>query len=136
MASDFTYALSDGLWSPNHWGSVQINALGSPGLSLFGDSSTFRGYRTNDATVGPGTVSAPDANLSWQGKYVIEGESLISYTLDIDQGPPDPIGNTYTLDVQINPAFDDIDGNQYYKKTIVVTDVIPAQPTTASLPYT
>ena len=136
VASDFTYANSSGLWSPNHWGSVQISASGSPGLSLFNDSSTFRGYRTSDTTVGPGSITATSANLSWQGKYVISGESSISYVLDIDQGPPDPIGNTYTLDVQINPAFDDIDGNQYYKKTIVVTDVIPAQPTTASLPYT
>ena len=61
---------------------------------------------------------------------------LITYSLVIDQGPPSPIGNTYTLDVQITPAFDDVDGNQYYKKTIVVTAPIPSQPNTASLPYT
>ena len=44
VASDFTYANSSGLWSPNHWGSVQISALGSPGRSLFNDSSTMWSY--------------------------------------------------------------------------------------------
>ena len=133
VESDYTYASSDGLWSPNHWGSVQIEAY-STSLEVFNDSSAFRGYRTSSQG-SSGSISATNVELTWQGRNLFKESSLISFNLDVDKGPPDPIGNTYTLDVQINPAFDDVDGNQYYKKTIVVTDPIPAQPAYASLPY-
>jgi len=137
-ASDYTYASSSGLWSPNHWAGFSISAEGTFSEGLFSDSSTFRGYRTS-AVGQSGILLGPAlsfAQVSWQGSSVLLDETDIAYTLTIDQGPPNPIGNTYTLDVQITPAFDDVDGNQYYKKTIIVTDVIPTQPDTASLPYT
>ena len=137
VASDYKYASSAGLWSPNHWAAFSISAVGSSSLGLFSDSSTFRGYRTSSNSA-EGLLSGPllsVAQLSWQGRSALLDNVAISYDLVIDQGPPDPIGNTYTLDAQIAPAFDDIDGNQYYKKTIVVTDAIPSQPNTASLPY-
>lgn len=136
--SDYTYAGASGLWSPNHWAAFYIDAEGTFDDGLFTDSSTFRGYRTSSEGKS-GTLFGPllsDAQLSWQGQHVLIDVESIIYDLTIDQGPPDPIGNTYTLDVQINPAFDDIDGNQYYKKTIIVTDAIPTQPNLASLPYT
>ena len=131
--SDYTYSSSDGLWSPNHWGSIQINVL-SGTLFSFNDSFTFRGYRTADESTG-GTISGGSIAFTWNGREIFSGQSLINYTYDVDQGPPNPVGNTYTLDVQVTPAFDDVDGNQYYKKTIIVTEAIPAQPLTASLPY-
>jgi len=137
VASDYKYASSTGLWSPNHWAAFSISASGVFDNGLFSDSSTFRGYRTSSAS-DSGSLSGPllsVAQLSWQGRSVLTDNATINYDLVIDQGPPDPIGNTYTLDAQIAPAFDDIDGNQYYKKTIVVTDAIPSQPNTASLPY-
>jgi hypothetical protein len=137
VASDYNYASSTGLWSPNHWAAFSISASGVFDSGLFSDSSTFRGYRTSSDS-DSGSLSGPllsAAQLSWQGRSVLLDNSTINYDLVIDQGPPNPIGNTYTLDVQITPAFDDIDGNQYYKKTIVVTDAIPSQPNTASLPY-
>ena len=81
-------------------------------------------------------MSGGSVKLTWNGKDIFSGQSSIAAIYNVDQGPPDPVGNTYTLDVQINPAFDDVDGNQYYKKTIVVTGEIPTQPITASLPYT
>jgi hypothetical protein len=137
VASDYKYASSTGLWSPNHWAAFSISASGVFEGGLFSDSSTFRGYRTSSPSYS-GSVSGPllsVAQLSWQGRSVLTDDTMIIYNLVVDQGPPNPIGNTYTLDVQITPAFDDIDGNQYYKKTIVVTDAIPSQPNTASLPY-
>jgi len=137
-ASDYSYAGSDGLWSPNHWAAFSINAVGTFSDGLFNDSSTFRGYRSSSSSQS-GTLDGPllsYANLSWQGRAVLTDEEEITYAITVDQGPPNPTGNTYTLDVQITPAFDDVDGNQYYKKTIVVTDAIPTQPDTASLPYT
>jgi len=137
VASDYKYASSTGLWSPNHWAAFSISASGTSEGGLFSDSSTFRGYRTSSDS-DSGSLDGPllsSAQLSWQGRTVLFDFEEITYDLVIDQGPPDPIGSTYTLDVQITPAFDDIDGNQYYKKTIVVTDAIPPQPNTASLPY-
>ena len=136
-ASDYNYASSSGLWSPNHWASLSISAEGKFSNGLFSDSSTFRGYRTSSSGQS-GTLYGPllgYAQLTWQGRNELLDAEEITYSLVIDQGPPSPIGSKYTLDVQINPAFDDVDGNQYYKKTIVVTDVIPDQPTSASLPY-
>jgi hypothetical protein len=135
--SDYKYASSAGLWSPNHWAAFAVSASGSSSEGLFSDSSTFRGYRTSSAS-SSGVLTGPVlsvAQLSWQSRLVLTDTSAINYDIVVDQGPPNPIGNTYTLDVQITPAFDDIDGNQYYKKTIVVTDAIPSQPNSASLPY-
>jgi hypothetical protein len=42
-------------------------------------------------------------------------------------GPEDPVGNTYTIETPLlEEAFTDIDGTQYYRKTII-TATIPAQ---------
>ena len=140
VQGDYTYTGSDGLWSPNHWAAFSIDAEGTFDEGLFTDSSTFRGYRTSSfgqsGNIGSPPNTLSNAQLSWQGNSVIVDNVSIDYDLVIDQGPPNPIGNTYTLDVQITPAFDDVDGNQFYKKTIIVTDIIPTQPNTASLPYT
>jgi hypothetical protein len=35
------------------------------------------------------------------------------------------LGKRYTLDVQIQRAFDDIDGTAYYMKKVVVADINP-----------
>ena len=42
------------------------------------------------------------------------------------EDPTDPAGVKFTLDVDLRPAFSDVDGNTYYKKTII-TSTIPAQ---------
>ena len=46
--------------------------------------------------------------------------------MEISGGPIDPVSEKFTLDVDLRPAFSDIDGNTYYKKTII-TSTIPAQ---------
>lgn len=138
VGSDYKYAGSDGLWSPNHWAGFEADGIGNSYLGAeWNDSATFRGYRTSSDGIA-GQLTGPlltFAVLKYNGKNVVRDGTSIDYSVVVDQGPPNPIGNTYTLDVQITPAFDDIDGNQYYKKTIVVTDAIPSQPNTASLPY-
>jgi len=135
--SDYTYASSDGLWSPNHWAGINVTGSGTGDNGEWNDSATFRGYRTS-STGQSATLDGPlllNALLKWQGDVVVDDVTSITYTSIVDQGPPDPIGNKYTLDVQISPAFDDVGGTKYYKKVITVTDAIPTQPTTASLPY-
>jgi len=135
--SDYTYASSDGLWSPNHWAGINVTGSGTGDNGEWNDSATFRGYRTS-STSSTATITSQlqvNALLKWQGDIVVNDTTSFTYTSTVDQGPPDPIGNKYTLDVQISPAFDDVGGTKYYKKVITVTDAIPTQPTTASLPY-
>ena len=48
------------------------------------------------------------------------------YRMEIFGGPIDPVGGKFTLDVDLRPAFTDVNGNTYYKKTII-TSTIPAQ---------
>jgi hypothetical protein len=52
----------------------------------------------------------------------------------VKKGPPDPIGSKWVLNAKVSPAFEDVDGNIYFKKTIIVTDAIPAQ-TDATVPF-
>ena len=79
----------------------------------------------------PGSLSAQIAGISDSTglRMVANGKRLYAYTpfaLEIFGGPVDPVGNKYTIDVDLRPAFSDIDGNTYYKKTII-TSTIPSQ---------
>ena len=134
--ADYTYDLSDGLWSPNNWASasVDFSATGFSGINI---SKGFRGYRTdsNSASDTLSQVLLAFPFATYDNKTIIDSATSISYDIDIEKGPPDPIGNKYTLNASITPAFDDVDGTTYYKKTIVVTDSIPSQVATATLPY-
>lgn len=61
-------------------------------------------------------------------KFLCNGRRIYGYTAFIAEasgGPENPIGNKYVLDIDIRPAFEDIDGKKFYKKTIV-TAVIPS----------
>lgn len=58
--------------------------------------------------------------------FMVDGKRIYGATpfiLQVSGGPEDPSGNKYTLDVDVRPAFEDVDGNQYYKKTIVTATV-------------
>lgn len=135
---DYTYDGADGFWSPNHYAAVAASASHDTTDEKWNDSATFRGYRaTGESTSGllEGPLLAY-AWIQWQGTTKMSVDTNLSYEVTIDQGPPDPVGNKYVLDIEITPAFDDIDGNHYFKKVITVSDTIPEQPFTASLPYT
>ncbi len=59
-------------------------------------------------------------------KFLCNGRRIYGYTTFIAEasgGPENPIGNKYVLDIDIRPAFEDIDGNKYYKKTIVTATI-------------
>ena len=74
--------------------------------------------------------SAIDAISDAQGlRTIVNGKRIFAstpYRMEISGGPIDPAGVKFTLDVDLRPAFSDIDGNTYYKKTII-TSTIPAQ---------
>jgi hypothetical protein len=134
-SSDYKYDSASGLWSPNDWGSVTVSA--GSGSSLFNTSKALRGYRT-DVNTFSGTIPASFGNLAefyFQGSRKASGTPSVSFTATVNKGPSDPVGSKWVLDVKITTAFDDVDGTTYYKKTIIVTDTIPAQVSSVGGPY-
>jgi len=138
--SDYTYDSSSGLWSPNQWASVK--ATGNQTRSnlhqaSFADSADFRGYRSSSPVGDVLTKTGRDV-IYYNNRKMIEcgfqsSENAQITVSVVEQGPPDPVGSKWVLDVSLQPAFVGTDGTPYYKKTIVVTDTIPAQ--TDNLPY-
>lgn len=134
-SSDYKYDSASGLWSPNDWGSVTVSA--GSGSSLFNTSKALRGYRTNSDSFS-GTITASFGNLAefyFQGSLKASGTPSVGFTATVNKGPSDPVGSKWVLDVKITSAFDDVDGTTYYKKTIIVTDTIPAQVSEVGGPY-
>jgi hypothetical protein len=137
QASDYTYESASGLWSPNDWGSVTISAIGSNSGIRFNASKALRGYRTDSPTFSvAGSASFGNAAIfSFQGSQKLSDLNFVSCVGTINPGPIDPVGSKWVLDVKIAAAFDDVDGTTYYKKTIIVTDTIPAQESSVGGPY-
>ena len=137
QSSDYKYESASGLWSPNDWGSVTISAVGSNSGIRFNASKAMRGYRTDSSSFSvSGSASFGLAALfSFQGSLKLEDFNAVSCVGTIISGPVDPVGSKWVLDVKITSAFDDVDGTTYYKKTIIVTDTIPAQVSSVGGPY-
>jgi len=136
-SSDYKYDFASGLWGPNDWGSVVIDAAGSNSGLQFNNSKALRGYRTSGSTFS-GTATATfglAAFFNFQGSQKLSDFNSIAYVATINPGPSDPVGSKWVLDVKITSAFDDVDGTTYYKKTIIVTDTIPAQVSEVGGPY-
>lgn len=133
-SGDYTYQSASGLWSPNQWAS--LSTTGSTGAagdrSRFNDSQDFRGYRTVSSGTLVDVVAGADANrLYYNGvlrlKDLQDANDCTFSITAVEQGPSDPVGSKWVLDLDLQPAFSGADGTAYYKKTIVVSDTIPAQ---------
>jgi len=132
VSADYVYGGARGLWSPSEWAGgiyygwrYQRDNFGTP----IGERPGFRGFRTvEDNDEIPDVVTAlsgtatDDDGLS--GTLLLNGTT---YSISVSGGPEKPDGNKYTLGlIEIEPAFIDVDGVQYYKKIITVA-TIPAQ---------
>jgi len=127
--SDYTYESAAGLWSPNDWGAVTVNASGSNSGIRFNASKALRGYRTDSSSFSL-TVSSSfglAAFFNFQGSQKLSDFNGIPFSGIVSPGPVTPVGSKWVLDVKLTAAFDDTSGTTYYKKTIIVTDAIPAQ---------
>ena len=137
-ASDYTYDSASGLWAPNKWGSVVVAAVGqNNNTGQFNTSKAFRGYRSSSSTIGPTLLQGLVTQFRLNGvlSYSDSANNNMIYGATVNKGPADPVGSKWVLDVQIKSAFDDIDGATYYKKTIIVTEAIPAQASLDGGPY-
>jgi|TARA_Y100000289_G_scaffold45870_1_gene45928 hypothetical protein len=92
----------------------------------FGENRATGGASTNQTislTTNAGSaITIPQAGFFLEGRQVDNGATG---RIEIKGGPPNPLGKRYTLDVQIQRAFDDIDGTAYYMKKVVVADINP-----------
>jgi hypothetical protein len=134
VQADYTYDSSDGLWSPNQWASLSTTGTtgGEGDRSRFNDSQDFRGYRTVSSGTLVNVVGAADANrLYYNGvlrlKDLQDSNDCIFSITAVEQGPSDPIGSKWVLDLDLQPLYSLSDGTTIYKKTIVVSETIPAQ---------
>jgi len=129
--SDYTYDSSEGLWAPNNWASIKAEGSQSSNESAsltFFDSQDFKGYRSVQQRGALHTTEVVE-NVYYNNRLALNGtssNSQLTVTV-VDQGPPNPIGKKWVLDVDLSPAFVAVDGTPYYKKTIIVSDTIPQQ---------
>ena len=80
-------------------------------------------------TTNPLSASINAVSDSQGLRTIVNGNRIFAstpYRMEVFGGPTDPVGVKFTLDVDLRPAFTDVDGNTYYKKTII-TSTIPAQ---------
>ena len=134
VQADYTYESASGLWSPNSWASYRLQAARSVDGARTSDSRGYRGYRTSSENLAI-NLGPSGSTLFINGRTALQSTQSITGTVLIKKGPPDPIGSKWVLNAKVSPAFEDVDGNIYFKKTIIVTDAIPAQ-TDATVPFT
>jgi hypothetical protein len=99
------------------------------GVVVFTDKSPL--FLAKETNTSPGSLKAAINGVSDSGGIgtVVNGKRIYAstpYRMEISGGPIDPVGVKFTLDVDLRPAFSDVNGNTYYKKTII-TSTIPAQ---------
>jgi len=110
-------------------GATGSNKYVHNGVTIFQNKSPE--FLKTEVETTPGSLKAAISGVSdSQGrKTIINGKRIFAstpYRIEISGGPTNPATVKFTLDVDLRPAFSDIDGNTYYKKTII-TSTIPAQ---------
>tara|TARA_R100001086_G_scaffold191905_1_gene109228 strand:+ start:244 stop:1533 length:1290 start_codon:yes stop_codon:yes gene_type:complete len=123
LPSDFTFRSSQSLWNPTSWAEGKIKGLAT-NFALttarpMSETKAFVGYTST--TTGAVTVTGgTGANVTAiEGKIIAPSSSA---SIEVSGGPGVPSGK-YVLDVKIVPAFEDFNGNLYFKKTIVTATV-------------
>ena len=122
--SAISYTGTGGLWNPTTWAEGSSKGIAWSYLP-FSIARGFRGYRTDPNA----TNSYSDSGSSSNTKDMISGKRIFagtSYSIQVSGGPPDPVGNQYTLDYSVSLAFEDVSGVPYYKHKEIVS-TIPSQ---------
>ena len=127
--NSITYSANHSLWSPRTWAQGESRGIAWNYLP-FSNTQAFRGYRIDTSEGNTNLYTAFGALgggvTAWDmisGRRIYAGTK---YRIEVSGGPPDPVGNDYTLSYDIAHAFSDIDGTPYYKHTEVIA-TIPAK---------
>ena len=126
--SDLTYDGAIGLWNPQSWAKGRIDGLGTnfaiTTVRQTAQDKVFSEYTAVAPLSASGTATYANRGTGavlLEGQYIIPG---FKYAIDVSGGPGLPDGNKYVITPPtLNLAFDDVDGNQVWKKTIVVATV-------------
>jgi hypothetical protein len=129
VASDLTYGGASGLWNPNEWAKGRVDGLGTNyGLTSVRQTAqdkVFNEYTT--VSGGTNSVAGRAGYANGSGAVLVEGNYILpdaSYSIAVSGGPGRPDGGTYTVQAPtLTPAFDDVDGNQVWKKVIIVATI-------------
>ena len=110
-------------------GAAGDNIYSHLGVVVFTAKSPL--FLAKDVVTTPGSLKACINGVSDSTglETIVNGKRIYAstpYRMEISGGPIDPVGGKFTLDVDLRPAFTDVNGNTYYKKTII-TSTIPAQ---------
>jgi len=130
VPSDLTYGGATGLWNPTGWAKGRVDGLGTNfGLTSVRQTAQDKVF-SEYTTVSNGTNSVSGiANYANEGAgaVLLEGNYILpdaAYAITVSGGPGRPDGGTYTVQAPtITPAFDDVDGNQVWKKVIIVATI-------------
>ena len=110
-------------------GATGNNIYSHLGVVVFTAKSPL--FLAKDIVTTPGSLKAciNGVSDSTGRETIVNGRRIFAstpYRMEVSGGPTDPAGVKFTLDVDLRPAFSDVNGNTYYKKTII-TSTIPAQ---------
>jgi hypothetical protein len=130
VASDLVYDGAVGLWNPSEWAKGRVDGLGT-NFNLTSVRQTAQDKVFNEyTTVSGGTNSVSgvaDFANEGSGAILLEGNYILpnaTYSLAVTGGPDRPDGIKYVVQAPtLTPAFDDVDGNQVWKKVIIVATV-------------
>jgi len=137
VASDLTYDGALGLWNPEEWAKGRVDGLGT-NYNLTTVRQTAQDKVFNEYTVVTGGNNsysgtagyADGTGVNSNGAVLLEGTYILpdaSYSIEVSGGPDRPDGKKYVIQAPtLTPAFDDVDGNQVWKKVIIVA-TIPAR---------
>jgi hypothetical protein len=92
----------------------------SNGVTVITGAGTSYLDATSSTT--PNTATLKGVADTGGNLFVVDGRRLYHSTpflMEVSGGPDDPSGDKLVLDVDLRPAFEDVSGTQYYKKTIV-----------------
>ena len=130
VASDLVYDGAVGLWNPTEWAKGRVDGLGTnyvlTSIRQTAQDKVFSEYTT--VSGGTNSVSGTaDYADEGNGAVLLEGSYILptaTYSLTVSGGPGRPDGIKYVVQApKLTPAFDDVDGNQVWKKVIIVATI-------------
>jgi len=117
------------LWAPTTWATIFAKYWSWSSYPK-GIIESLPGYRSVSETAITFNGTTSGYNEACMGDRVYGIGSGTPYSLQVVGGPSAPDGNTYTLSVDLSPAFVGYDGTQYYRLTVVEATI----PTQTALP--
>ena len=130
VAGDLVYDGAVGLWNPSEWAKGTVDGLGT-NYGLTSVKQTAQDKVFNEYTVVSGGTNSVSGTADYadegSGAILLEGTYILptaTYAMTVSGGPGRPDGIKYVVQAPtLTPAFDDVDGNQVWKKVILVATI-------------